>query len=125
VALGDLDNARVPIETTLDSVGSWDYLGITNEWQHVKIPLSALMPDDRVVPLGSCIYSNDGIAPIPPGILAEGPNQHQGWRYSRFFGRCYANTNSNWTVSEHAIYYNANLVYVLAMAEATALIPAF
>ncbi len=73
----------------------------------------------------SSIYSNDGIGSIPPGILAEGPNQYQGWRYSRFFGKCYADTNSDWTVSEHAIYYNANLVYVLAMAEATALIPAF
>ena len=73
----------------------------------------------------SSIYSSDGLAPIPPGILAEGPNQYQGWRYSRFFGKCYADTNTDWTVSEHAIYYNANLVFVLAMAEATALIPAF
>ena len=53
LALGDLDNARVPMETTLDSVGSWDYVSVTTEWQHVSIPLSALMPDDRVVPLGT------------------------------------------------------------------------
>jgi hypothetical protein len=73
----------------------------------------------------SHIYSNDGLAPIPPGILAEGPNQYQGWRYSRFFGKCYADTNTDWTVSEHAIYFNANLVFVLAMADATGVIPAF
>jgi endoglucanase len=73
----------------------------------------------------SSIYSSDGLPPIPPGILAEGPNQYQGWRYSRFFGKCYADTNTDWTVSEHAIYYNANLVFVLALAEATSLIPAF
>jgi hypothetical protein len=73
----------------------------------------------------SGIYSSDGLAALPPGILAEGPNQYQGWRYSRFFGKCYADTNTDWTVSEHAIYYNANLVFVLAMAEATALLPAF
>jgi hypothetical protein len=48
----------------------------------------------------------------------------QGWRYSRFFGKCYADTNTDWTVSEQAIYYNANLVFVLAMAGATAAIPA-
>ena len=71
------------------------------------------------------IYSNDGIAALPPGILAEGPNQYQGWRYSRFFGKCYADTNTDWTVSEHAIYYNANLVFVLALAEATSAVQAY
>ena len=80
---------------------------------------------DSASQIYSHIYSNDGLAPVPPGILAEGPNQYQGWRYSRFFGKCYADTNTDWTVSEHAIYYNANLVYVLAMADATAAIPAF
>ncbi len=46
-------------------------------------------------------------------------------QYSRFFGRCYADTNSDWTVSEHAIYYNANLAFVLALAEASFWGPAF
>ena len=68
---------------------------------------------------------HDGIAALPPGILAEGPNQYQGWRYSRFFGKCYADTNTDWTVSEHAIYFNANLVFVLALADATNAVPAY
>ena len=68
----------------------------------------------------SSIYSSDGIAALPRGILAEGPNQYQGSRCSRFLRqKCYADTNTDWTVSEHAIYYNANLVFVLALAEAT------
>ena len=73
----------------------------------------------------SAIYSAERYGSLPPGILAEGPNQYQGWRYSRFFGKCYADTNTDWTVSEHAIYYNASLVFALAMADATAVIPAF
>ena len=75
----------------------------------------------------SNLYSAERFSPTPqpPGILAEGPNQYQGWRYSRFFGKCYADTNTDWTVSEHAIYYNASLVFALAMADATAVIPAF
>jgi endoglucanase len=75
----------------------------------------------------SSIYSAERYSPTPqpPGILAEGPNQYQGWRYSRFFGKCYADTNTDWTVSEHAIYFNANLAFVLAFADATAVIPAF
>ena len=73
----------------------------------------------------SAIYSSERYPSLPPGILAEGPNQYQGWRYSRFFGKCYADTNTDWTVSEHAIYYNASLVFALALADGTAVIPAF
>jgi len=53
LAVGDLDNARTPLETTLDSVGSWNFVTVTTEWQHVRVPLSALMPEDQVVPLGT------------------------------------------------------------------------
>ena len=73
----------------------------------------------------SAIYSSERYPALPPGILAEGPNQYQGWRYSRFFGKCYADTNTDWTVSEHAIYYNASLVFALALAQGTAVIPAY
>jgi len=73
----------------------------------------------------SAIYSSERYPSLPPGILAEGPNQYQGWRYSRFFGKCYADTNTDWTVSEHAIYYNASLVFALALADGTAVIPAY
>lgn len=73
----------------------------------------------------SGIYSSERYPSLPPGILAEGPNQYQGWRYSRFFGRCYADTNTDWTVSEHAIYYNASLVFALALADGTSLVPAY
>ncbi len=80
---------------------------------------------DAPTQIYSAIYSHDGIAALPAGILAEGPNQYQGWKYSRFFGKCYADTNSDWTVSEHAIYFNANLAFVLALADATFWVPAF
>ena len=50
--VGDLDNARTPAETTLASVGSWDYVWLTTDWQHVRIPLSALMPESAVLPHG-------------------------------------------------------------------------
>jgi hypothetical protein len=81
--------------------------------------------EDAPAQIFSHIYSHDGIPALPAGILAEGPNQYQGWRYSRFFGKCYADTNTDWTVSEHAIYYNASLTFALAFADATFWIPAF
>lgn len=62
----------------------------------------------------SHIYSHDAHDGLPAGILAEGPNQFQGAFYSRFYGKAYADTDSDWTVSEHAIYYNARLVLTLA-----------
>jgi hypothetical protein len=73
----------------------------------------------------SSIYGSDGIDAVPPGILVEGPNQYEGWKYSRFVGRCYVDTNTDWAISEQAIYFNANLVFVLALADATGWVPSF
>lgn len=73
----------------------------------------------------SSIYSSDGIDAVPAGILVEGPNQYEGWKYSRFVGKCYVDTDTDWAISEQAIYYNANLVFVLALADATGWVPAF
>jgi hypothetical protein len=70
--------------------------------------------------LYSHIYSHDAVTELPRGILVEGPNQYQGGTYSRFFGKCYEDTNTDWTVSEHGIYFNANLAFVLALVDASA-----
>lgn len=72
---------------------------------------------DSVQNIFSNIYSHDNKPGIPAGYMAEGPNQYDGGglSYSQFYGKCYADTNSDWTVSEHAIYYNARLVFVAAM----------
>lgn len=65
----------------------------------------------------SHIYSHDAIEAIPPGYMAEGPNHFDGGRaYSRFYGKAFWPTNSDWTTSEHAIYYNAHLLFVTALA---------
>jgi hypothetical protein len=69
--------------------------------------------------------SSDEIAGLPAGIMVEGPNQYQGWYYSRFHGKCYVDTNSNWTISEIGIGFNSSLAFVLALADATGWEPAF
>lgn len=74
---------------------------------------------DSIQTLYSNIYSHDGKPGIPAGYIVEGPNQYDGGlAYSRFYGKTYAPTNSDWTTSEHAIYYNAHLVFVAALAAA-------
>jgi hypothetical protein len=76
---------------------------------------------DSLTTLYSHIYSHDGQPGIPAGYMAEGPNQYDGGlAYSRFYGKCYVATNSDWTTSEHAIYYNAHLLFVTALAAAEA-----
>ncbi|MCX7681654.1 MAG: glycoside hydrolase family 9 protein [Anaerolineae bacterium] len=72
---------------------------------------------DSVQTLFSHIYSNDEKPGIPPGYMAEGPNQFDGGglSYSQFYGKCYVDNNSDWTVSEHSLSYNARLVFVAAM----------
>jgi hypothetical protein len=64
--------------------------------------------------LYSAIYSYDGKSELPPGYLVQGPNQYTGGlSYSRFFGKTYADNDTDWTTSEQAIYYNARLVYTV------------
>ncbi|MBN2525641.1 MAG: glycoside hydrolase family 9 protein [Deltaproteobacteria bacterium] len=67
----------------------------------------------------SNIYSNDSFTGLPPGILVGGPNEFEGWSYSRYAGKCYSDTNTDWRVSNHRIDTNATLVFVLSMVNAT------
>ncbi len=53
IQVGDFDYARTPSETTLDNVGSWNYVWLSTSWQHVRIPLSALIPPEKAVPQGT------------------------------------------------------------------------
>jgi len=77
---------------------------------------------DSVQTIFSTIYSYDDKVGIPPGYMAEGPNQFNGGlAYSQFYGKCYADTNSDWTTGEHAIYYNARLLFVTTMVAKEAL----
>ena len=70
---------------------------------------------DGVRNIYSCIYSFDGVAEIPPGYLAGGPNKFEGGAYSRFAGKCYRDTNADWVTNEQAIYWNSPLVFTAAV----------
>ena len=64
----------------------------------------------------SCIYANDGLPSIPPGYLAGGANKQEGKLLSAFPGKCYRDSDGDWTVNENAIYWNSALVISLAFA---------
>ena len=64
IQLGDLVSSRTPTETTGPTVYTWDFVNVTTEWQHVRIPLAKLVSDPaafylrqlRVVRLGATYW---------------------------------------------------------------------
>ena len=71
---------------------------------HVQRPVSAQ-------------WSADGVAAVPAGILAGGPNQYDNpLLFSNFPARRYVDGAGSWTVNEHTIYWNAALVFNAALA---------
>jgi endoglucanase len=63
----------------------------------------------------SGIYNNDGKDGIPKGYLAGGANMYEGSWFSRFNGKCYVDSPTEWTTNEHTIYWNSGLVFSSAL----------
>ena len=63
----------------------------------------------------SNIYSADNKPGLPKGILPGGANMYENRMASNFNAKCYTNTNTDWTSSEHTIYWNSPLVFDLAL----------
>jgi hypothetical protein len=70
----------------------------------------------------SNIYQSYGLLAPPPGYMPGGPDAYDSPWYSRFPAKCYADTNTDWPPSEHAIYYTADLVFATAFVNQTALL---
>jgi len=75
---------------------------------------------DAVQTVFSSLYSAYGLYTPPPGYMPGGPDNYDSPWYSRFPARCYGDTNTDWPPSEHAIYYNAYLVFTTALVDQTA-----
>jgi hypothetical protein len=78
---------------------------------------------DSVQTVFSSIYQSYGLLTPPPGYMPGGPDAYDSPWYSRFPAKCYADTNTDWPPSEHAIYYTADLVFATALVDQTALLP--
>jgi hypothetical protein len=74
---------------------------------------------DSIREIYSFIYSWDGLKDIPPGYIAGGPNKYENGVYSRFDGKAWADTDTNWAANENAIYWNSVLIFnAAAVADA-------
>jgi hypothetical protein len=69
---------------------------------------------DTVQTVFSSIYPAYGLYTPPPGYLPGGPDIDDSPWYSQFPARCYADTDTDWPVSEHDIGYTAPLVFTAA-----------
>ena len=65
----------------------------------------------------SCIYSSDGIDAIPAGYVPGGPNKYDAKFVSRYAGKCYCDSEFDWTINENAIYYTSPVVFLAALAQ--------
>ena len=65
----------------------------------------------------SCIYTGDNIDAIPAGYVPGGPNKYDGKLVSRYAGKCYRDSEYEWTLNENAIYYNSPVVFLTALAQ--------
>ncbi|MCL2225490.1 MAG: glycoside hydrolase family 9 protein [Defluviitaleaceae bacterium] len=65
----------------------------------------------------SAIFSHDArLEPyrIPPGYFTEGSNHVDNRHLSRFDGKCFVDSDGEWTTNENTIYHNAALTFLLA-----------
>jgi tRNA U38,U39,U40 pseudouridine synthase TruA len=51
---------------------------------------------------------------IPPGYFTEGANIYDNRHLSRFDGKCYVDSDGEWTTNENTIYHNAAITFLLA-----------
>lgn len=63
-------------------------------------------------------WSYDDIAEVPDGIFVSGPNAYSNpLLYSNFAAKRYIDSNVNWTLNEHTIFWNSSLVFLTALAD--------
>jgi endoglucanase len=91
-----------------------DYILGVNPLRHSYV---TGMGADSAVTIFSSIYPAYGIYITPPGYMPGGPDIHDNPWFSRFPARCYADTNTNWQVSEHDVSATAPLVFNAAFLE--------
>lgn len=117
IALGDHALGHTPDARLIEAArAQLNYLLGANPLGRSYITGLGATPPETIY---SNIYSNDPFTGLPPGIMVGGPNEFEGWTYSRYAGKCYADTNTDWRVSDHRIDTNATLVFVLSLVNAS------
>lgn len=72
--------------------------------------------DAKLYPFSN-IFSEDGLPAVPKGYMAGGANGYNSYVFSRFHGKAYSDTFTEFASNEHTIYWNSLLAATVAAVQ--------
>ena len=104
----------IPDEVILSNESAFNYLLGVNP---VSFCYVSGFGENCVQNIYSAIYSRDAkLDPYrcPAGYVTEGTNPNNNRQLSKFDGKCYMDSDAEWTTNENTIYGNAAMIFLTA-----------
>jgi len=117
VLLGSLlteGEENIPAEVILSNESAFNYLLGVNP---ISFSYVSGHGENCVQNIYSAIYSNDAkLDPYkcPAGYVTEGTNYYDNRQLSKYDGKCYMDSDAEWTTNENTIYGNAAMIFLTA-----------
>ncbi len=110
VVLEGIDN--IPIEVLNSNQSAFNYLLGVNP---ISFSYVSGYGENSVKNIYSAIYSKDAkLTPYqcPKGYVTEGANSSNNRHLSKYNGKCYMDSDAEWTTNENTIYGNAAMIFL-------------
>lgn len=110
VVLEGIDN--IPIEVINSNQSAFNYLLGVNP---ISFSYVSGYGENSVKNIYSAIYSKDAkLTPYqcPKGYVTEGANSSNNRHLSKYNGKCYMDSDAEWTTNENTIYGNAAMIFL-------------
>lgn len=110
VVLEGIDN--IPIEVLNSNQSAFNYLLGVNP---ISFSYVSGYGENSVKNIYSAIYSKDAkLTPYqcPKGYITEGANSSNNRHLSKYNGKCYMDSDAEWTTNENTIYGNAAMIFL-------------
>lgn len=110
VVLEGIDN--IPIEVLNSNQSAFNYLLGVNP---ISFSYVSGYGENSVKNIYSAIYSKDAkLTPYqcPKGYVTEGTNSSNNRHLSKYNGKCYMDSDAEWTTNENTIYGNAAMIFL-------------
>ncbi len=110
VVLDGIDN--IPIEVLNSNQSAFNYLLGVNP---ISFSYVSGYGENSVKNIYSAIYSKDAkLTPYqcPKGYVTEGANSSNNRHLSKYNGKCYMDSDAEWTTNENTIYGNAAMIFL-------------
>lgn len=113
VVLEGIDN--IPIEVLNSNQSAFNYLLGVNP---ISFSYVSGYGENSVKNIYSAIYSKDAkLTPYqcPKGYVTEGANSSNNRHLSKYNGKCYMDSDAEWTTNENTIYGNAAMIFLTSV----------